>query len=62
MEFRLGKIMLYFLCILSLLSIVDGSPSLIESASDFFYFDYNRVDDFKNPIYRYQNNLNLIII
>ena len=54
--------MLYFLYILSLLSIVDGSPSLIESASDFFYFDYNRVDDFKNPIYRYQNNLSLIII
>jgi hypothetical protein len=39
--------------LLSILSIVLSSPSLIQSASDFFKFDYNRVDDFNNEIFRF---------
>jgi len=46
--------MILLLLVLSLLiSLVSSSPSLIQSASDFFVFDYNRIDSFNNDIFRF---------
>jgi hypothetical protein len=47
-------VLLLVLLVLSLLlSLVSSSPSLIQSASDFFVFDYNRIDSFNNDIFRF---------
>ena len=47
-------VLLLLLLVLSLLlSLVSSSPSLIQSASDFFVFDYNRIDSFNNDIFRF---------
>jgi len=46
--------LLLLLLVLSLLlSLVSSSPSLIQSASDFFVFDYNRIDSFNNDVFRF---------
>ena len=46
-------LIILLLSLLSLLSLALSSPSLIQSASDFFNFDYNRVDDFNSDIFRF---------
>ena len=45
--------LLFLLLVLLVLSLVSSSPSLIQSASDFFVFDYNRIDCFNNDIFRF---------